>query len=109
LAQGLEKVRAVMGISLHIDSGYRCPELNQLVRGVPTSAHVSGYAADFTCAAFGTPLEIVKKIAEYPQILFDQLIQEGTWIHFSVAPTMRQQILTAHFADGKATYTDGLG
>jgi hypothetical protein len=51
----------------------------------------------------------VKKIAEYPQILFDQLIQEGTWIHFSVAPTMRQQILTAHFADGKATYTDGLG
>jgi len=39
LMNGLESVRAVLGAPLRINSGYRCPELNIAVRGVPTSAH----------------------------------------------------------------------
>ena len=107
LAATLEEVRALLGFPIHIDSGYRCPELNQLVRGVPTSAHVTGYAADFICPQFGIPLEIVKKIAA-SGIKFDQMIQEGTWVHLSMAPTMRREVLTAHFVDGKATYQRGI-
>lgn len=108
LAGGLERVRAVLGFPLHIDSGYRCPALNQAVRGVPTSAHTTGFAADFICPEFGSPLAIVEKIVDSGLIRFDQVIQEGTWVHFSVAPAMRQQVLTAHFVDGKATYQEGM-
>lgn len=106
LAEGLEQVRTCLGAAMHIDSGYRSPELNKLVRGVPTSAHVTGYAADFICPTFGTPLDIVHKL-QTSGIHFDQVIQEGTWVHISFAPTMRQEVLTAHFAGGKATYTHG--
>lgn len=108
LAAGLEKIRAIIGFPLHIDSGYRCPDLNRIVRGVPDSAHVTGFAADFICPQFGSPLDIVKTIVEYPQVRFDQVIQEGTWVHISFAPMMRQQVLTAHFVDGKAHYQEGV-
>lgn len=108
LAAGLERVRAVLNAPLHIDSGYRCPDLNRIVRGVPSSAHVTGYAADFVCPQFGTPLDIVKKILSFPRIQFDQMIQEGSWVHFSVAPAMRRDVLTAHFVDGVARYQEGV-
>jgi hypothetical protein len=107
LAQGLEAVRALLGAPLRIDSGYRCPALNAAVRGVPTSAHTAGFAADFICPAYGTPFGIVRRIVEDGSIRFDQLIQEGTWVHISFDPKMRGEVLTAHFADGKATYTQG--
>jgi hypothetical protein len=106
-AEGLEKVRALLGHPIHIDSGYRSPALNAAVRGVAASAHCTGYAADFICPAFGTPLEIVKRIAADTYLCFDQLIQEGTWVHISFDPRERLEVLTAHFANGKATYTRG--
>lgn len=106
-AQGLEQVRLLLGHPLHIDSGYRSPELNRAVRGVPTSAHTTGYAADFICPAFGTPLEIVHAIQAQRDFTFDQLIQEGTWVHISFDPKMRGQVMTAHFANGQASYTAG--
>jgi zinc D-Ala-D-Ala carboxypeptidase len=108
LAQGLEKVRAILGAPMHIDSGYRCPSLNGIVRGVRTSAHLTGYAADFVCPQFGASLAIVQKLAAESALQFDQVIQEGTWVHISFAPTMRRQILTAHFESGVATYTHGV-
>jgi len=108
LAAALEHVRTLLGgNALRISSGYRSPLLNQAVGSSATSAHVLGYAADFTCPGFGTPLEVAKKIAESP-IKFDQLIQEGTWIHFSVDPRGRRELLTAHFGNGRTTYTQGI-
>jgi hypothetical protein len=108
LAAGLERIRAILAAPLHIDSGYRSSELNRLVRGVPTSAHVSGFAADFVCLQFGSPLQIVYRLHNEPDLEFDQIIQEGTWVHISFAPTMRREVLTAHFSGGKATYTRGV-
>ena len=108
LANGLEQVRTLLGNQpMHIDSGYRSAALNQQVGGVPSSAHVQGYAADFICPAFGTPLQIVQAIAA-SDIQYDQVIQEGTWCHLSFAPAMRRQVLTAHFDDGIATYSEGV-
>ena len=138
LANALEPVRALLGHPMHIDSGYRCSALNKAIGGAPNSAHMDGYAADFVCPDFGSPLEIVKAIAlhELPDlydvasamgefdsgdeqekvkasmyaktVLFDQLIQEGTWVHISFAPTMRGQVLTAHFVNGIAHYQGGI-
>lgn len=107
LSEGLEKVRALLGDHpLHIDSGYRCVLLNRAVNGAPNSAHLMGYAADFTCPQAGTPLEIVAKIkAGYFQ--FDQIIYEGSWVHISFDPRNRNEILTAHFGPNGTRYSAG--
>lgn len=107
LAEELEKVRALLGAPMNINSGYRCKELNRLIGGAKNSAHMDGFAADFTCAQFGTPLQIVQKISA-SNIDFDQAISEGTWVHISFAPTKRRDVLTAHFGSGSTTYTKGI-
>jgi hypothetical protein len=104
----LETIRECLDEPMTIYSGYRSLALNAAVHGVPTSAHVLGWAADFICPAYGTPREIVKEIASWDGFDFDQLIQEGTWVHISVAPTMRRQVLTATFKSGVASYREGI-
>jgi hypothetical protein len=108
VAVGLEQVRLLLGVPMRIDSGYRDPQLNDAVHGVHHSAHEEGYAADFVAPDFGTPEEIVERIAA-SGLEYDQVIQEGTWVHLSFAPTMRKQVLTAHFSasGGPTTYTLG--
>ena len=106
LARGLEKVQALTGFPLEISSGYRCPELNRRVGGAKTSQHTLGLAADFTCAEFGSPVDIIKAIRE-AGILFDQCILEyGKWVHLSFSKAPRGKLLTIY--DPKAGYLDGL-
>lgn len=107
-AQGFEQVRALLGYPMHLNSGYRCPALNKLVKGVWNSAHLSGYAGDFVCPDYGSPLQIVEAITK-SSIKFDQCIQEGTWVHLSFDPELRQQVFTASFdTHGDATYSKGV-
>ena len=68
---------------------------------------MAGYAADFVCPDFGSPLKIVKALAA-TGIQFDKLIQEGTWVHISFAPEARRQLLTAHFGPNGTSYTAGV-
>jgi hypothetical protein len=108
LATLLEQIRTLLGShSIHISSGYRSLALNRYIGSNDTSAHVRGWAADFTCPAFGKPIEVAKKIAE-SNLKFDQLIYEGTWIHISCDPQNRRQVLTARFKDGHTYYTTGI-
>lgn len=106
-ALGLERVRSLLGQPLTIDSGFRCPALNKAVGGVPDSAHLYGYAADFICPDFGTPSDIARAIVA-SDLEFDQCIQEGTWVHISFDPRARRQALTAKFGPGGATYSSGV-
>ena len=97
-AGGLELVRAALGgFGLRINSGYRSPAVNAAVGGAATSAHLTGYAADFVCPNFGDPLACCRAIAgarDRGLLDFDQLIQEGSWVHISFDPRMRGQVLT---------------
>ena len=95
LAAKLEEVRKLLGDKpISINSAYRNKAVNAAVGGVPTSAHALGFAVDFTCAGFGTPFEVCKKIAA-SKLQFDQLIHERRdWIHLSVDPRNRRQLLT---------------
>lgn len=103
-AQRLEQVRSLLGDRvITVSSGYRCPALNKAVGGARTSAHLTGHATDFNCFGFGAPLDICRVISG-STIKFDQLIEEGTWVHISFAPTMRRQVLTK---DGSG-YREGL-
>ena len=106
LAQGLEQVRALTGSALEISSGYRCPELNSRVGGAKSSQHTRGQAADFTCAEFGQPVDIIRAIRD-SDIDFDQCILEyAKWVHISFSAAPRGKVLTIY--DPKEGYLDGL-
>lgn len=107
VADTLERVREILGAPIYVTSGYRCPVLNTAIGSKPSSAHVRGWAADFKAPRFGSPIEIVRKL-DGAGLQCDQLIQEGQWVHLSIDPRMRREILTAHFDDqGRVTYTAG--
>jgi putative chitinase len=107
-AARMDAVRELLGHPIHLNSGYRGHDLNARIGGADTSAHTLGYAVDFVCPDFGGPLHIAERIRD-AGIRFDQLIYEGTWVHISFDPRMRQQCLTARFRPGKPTaYEPGL-
>lgn len=117
-AQGMERVREILGFPIHVNSWLRVEPLEKIVSAkgfiawcylhdhevndtswamyFPTKAHPKGYAVDFICPEFGTPFDIVMHLRE-SDLVFDQLIMEGTWVHLSFAPEHRGQILTATF------------
>ena len=106
LAEGLERVRMLTGLPLEISSAYRCPELNRRVGGTETSQHTQGLAADFTCAAFGPPADIIKAICG-AGIDFDQCILEyAKWVHISFSKAPRGRVLSIY--DPGQGYLDGL-
>lgn len=80
----LDPLREAWGGPIRVNSGYRCPELNKLVGGTPTSQHQRGEAADITV---GTParnrrlLDLIKRL----DLPVDQCIDEKgcRWIHVS--------------------------
>ena len=109
LALTLEKIRVLLGgAPMTITSAYRSPGVNKKVGGSPTSAHLSGLAADFIAPKYGTPLEIVERLKTFADFLdFDQLIEEGTWVHVGIFRNPRRQVLTASFdKNGKASYKE---
>jgi zinc D-Ala-D-Ala carboxypeptidase len=109
LAAGLERVRAILGHSIHVSSGYRSPKLNSAIGGSKSSQHMQGLAADFTCPEFGSPLDVCIALEhERGYIGYDQLIQEGRWTHISFSDSPRGEVLTAHFGGGGVTYSTGL-
>jgi len=106
LARGLDRVRRLLGHRLDISSGYRCPELNAAVGGVPHSQHAQGLAVDFTCPGFGPPIAVARAIRD-SKIAFDQCIYEySEWVHLSFSPAPRRRVLTIH--DAREGYLDGL-
>ncbi len=107
-ASKMEIVRTILGKPIRITSWLRVLRLNNAIGSVSTSGHIKGWAVDFQCPDFGTPLEIIKCLVN-SGIKFDQMIQEGTWVHISFDPRLRGEVLTAVFTKGKpTTYKAGL-
>lgn len=117
-AIGMEMVRALLGLPLHVLSGLRVEALERVLtqRDFPawcarrsrqvdaqawteyfaTKAHPLGLATDFVCLGFGAPLEICRAI-EQSDVPFEKLIFEHTWVHIAwpaVGDTARRQVLT---------------
>lgn len=93
--------------SMIISSGYRCPELNALVGGSKTSAHMRGRAVDAVPSDLAM-LEAFSRIAG-SDLPFDQLIWEhNKWIHLGGAEHWREprrQVLMK-FSDGYEPFSD---
>lgn len=92
-ALGMELVRQLLGQPIHINSWYRCPELNTAVGSKMTSDHITGFAIDFTCPTYGTPETIVKAILA-SNIDFKQVIYEfDSWVHIAFNGMQRQALI----------------
>jgi len=95
-AEKMDAIREMLGKPVLVSSGYRNAEVNALVGGSKTSAHLQGLAVDFTCPGYGSPLAVAKAILA-SGIEFDQLIHEfGSWVHIGFAepgkPSRRQTL-----------------
>ena len=102
LSKWLEVLRERAGTPIIINSGYRSPQLNKKIGGVPTSNHLTGCAADIR-------VENMEQLIRYAAILldyadeskqeFDELLIErnrygAIWLHFAVRPANnRRKIL----------------
>ena len=97
LLEVLDGLREHYGKPIKITSGYRCTELNKLVGGSPTSAHVIGYAADLQ--PIGDTFENFKaevlRWLDKSRVKFDQCILERNkntqWVHFGLYNRKGQQ------------------
>lgn len=83
----LDLVRAHIDKPIHINSGYRCKELNKKVGGAENSYHMKGLAADFRTDS----KEDIPKMYNFLQRnikRFDiqELIKYDTFIHMAIKP-----------------------
>ena len=95
----LQPVRDHFGVPIIITSGYRCPDLNDAVRGATSSQHMKGEAADFKIRAPNLQLYDIY-LWMVDNLEFDQLIWEvrpnSKWIHVSYKANghNRQQVFS---------------
>lgn len=97
----LQPLSDSLGLPIYVNSGFRNKATNALVGGVANSAHLSGYAADIICPAYGNAEKFSRYVANFLKrkgIKFDQVINEyGRWCHVGVANLdgkQRGQLLT---------------
>lgn len=95
----LQPLRDKLGKPMHVNSGYRCKELNEAVGGVPTSQHMKGEAADI---AADNPLELAR-LAKKLDLPYDQMIVYPAFVHFShkLGGPQRKQLLYSKNYKGK--------
>ena len=82
----LQPLRDYVGAPVHINSGYRCPELNMAVGGVKNSQHCRGEAADIRIVSPKQGREWAAWIED--NCRFDQMLLERNksgvvWLHVS--------------------------
>lgn len=98
----LEPARNALGFPLVVSSGYRCPELNRIVGGSPSSQHMKGEAVDLKCQDNAALFAYI-----YRYLPFDQLIWElgndlqPAWVHVSYSGRNRRQVLRAYRVGNK--------
>lgn len=94
----LEPARELLGVPLHINSGFRSVTVNAAVGGAHASAHLMGLAADFVPIGWDIS-EAFDKLMSEPALPYDQVIFEcAAWIHLAAPAnglTARRQALTA--------------
>ena len=90
VAELLERVRALLGKPILVNSAFRSKPVNDAVGSKDTSQHRLGCAADIRVPGM-TPKQVVQTCID-GGIPFDQIIEEfSSWTHISVPNTKEQQ------------------
>lgn len=107
----LEPIRSMEGVPLTVSSGYRCPRLNEAIRGSLKSRHMHGLAADFTIhgqLVTDTFRAIQKLDRSKPDFPLDKAILEfGRWIHVQMplpGKEPKHAFLIASRVNGRTSY-----
>lgn len=82
---------SAIGAPVTITSGYRTPQQNASVGGVPNSAHLNAQAFDFVPKGMNLADATANLVKS--GVPFDQIYNEGDHVHVSFAPTMRRQVI----------------
>ena len=100
----LQPLRDAWGKALHINSGYRCPQLNAAVGGAATSQHTKGEAADVKA---DDPLALAQLVHDLG-LPYDQMILYPTFVHIShkLGGPQRKRILYNKSYKGAHVKTD---
>ena len=94
LCKWLEILRERAGVPIIINSGYRSPQLNKKIGGVPTSNHFTGCAVDIRVSGMEQLIRYAAILLDYADESnqeFDELLIEknrhgAIWLHFAVRP-----------------------
>lgn len=103
----VQPLRTAWGSGIHINSGFRCKELNDAIKGSSaTSVHMKGLAADLTPTngEFAKFVLFTQDFLMMNNIPFDQLLIESNskgcqWLHIGLrnnAGEQRRQIKTMY-------------
>ena len=90
----VEILRSRAGRPILINSGYRSPQLNKKIGGVPTSNHLTGCAVDIRVLGMEQLIRYATILLDYADESkqdFDELLIErnrygAIWLHFAVRP-----------------------
>ena len=110
----LQPIRDHFQKGVHINSGFRHPDVNAKVGGSRTSDHCKGMAADFEIPGVANAelAEWVKDNLEFTQLILEAYtkgIPDSGWVHVSYDPNnLKKQVMTATFVNGKPQYSNGL-
>jgi len=110
----VQKVRDHFGPTV-LNSGYRSPKLNEAVRGVATSQHCLGEAADIEVPGVANAelAEWIRDNLDFVQVILEFYTPgepSSGWVHVSYKAdgTNRNKCLTASRIDGKTVYSKGI-
>ncbi|MCA1624573.1 MAG: peptidase M15 [Acidobacteria bacterium] len=105
----LQPARNTLG-PLKISSGFRSEKLNRLIGGSSMSDHRLGYAADVIPINTGTrdlAEWVVENCPKFDQVILEfGTLKEPSWIHLSIAPRNRKQVLRATREKGQTVYRE---
>lgn len=84
LIEGLQMLRDLAGVPLHINSGFRCVTHNKEVGGKSESLHTLGMAADVAVPPRMSAQQLVTLAEQIPQFRDGGIGIYSTWIHVDV-------------------------
>jgi len=110
----LQPIRDHFQKGVHINSGFRHPDVNAKVGGSRTSDHCKGMAADLEIPGVANAdlAQWVKDNLEFTQLILEFYtpgIPDSGWVHVSYDPgNLKKQVMTATKQNGKTVYLPGL-
>ena len=100
-----EPLRIYLNTPIKISSGFRCVQLNKMIKGSSTSQHTKGEAMDIKIDAKG--FHFIKDKLEFDQLIWEfGNDEQPSWIHVSFSSRNRKQVLKASKKNGKTIYSN---
>jgi zinc D-Ala-D-Ala carboxypeptidase len=110
----LQPVREHYKKGVHVNSGFRHPEVNAAVGGSRTSDHTKGQAADIEIPGVANAdlAKYIKDNLKFTQLILEFYtpgIPDSGWVHVSYNPdNLKCQVMTAYKKNGKTVYEPGI-